>query len=153
LRVDDLEQRRLAQHLDRLLRVVDARQLDDDLVVAAGLDQRLADAEAVDAPLEGPPRPLQRFLVDLLAGDRARLHHDLEPALEVEPLPGRVPRLEPADVEHRPRQRDPAGEERQQHDPDQHMPGANPHAEHLGPPTRRPPAPTIGRPARRPSGR
>ena len=56
---------------DRLLRIVDAWQLDDDLIVAARLDQRLADAETIDPPLEGLSRAFQGVAVERLARDRA----------------------------------------------------------------------------------
>ena len=47
----EVEPLRRADRVDRLLEA-DARQLDEDLVVALGLDARLGDAERVDAEVE-----------------------------------------------------------------------------------------------------
>ena len=51
---DELEGqlRRLADHLDHLVGIADARQLDDDAVLALPLDRGFGDARAVDAILD-----------------------------------------------------------------------------------------------------
>jgi hypothetical protein len=82
----DLELRLARGDVVRRLDVGDARQLQQDLVVADGLDHRLGDAEAVDAPVDDAARPLV-VLDDALAGrDLLGLHleHELRSALEVQ---------------------------------------------------------------------
>src|SRR5690606_2457882 len=54
-RVDDLNESRLPQDLDRSLRIVDARQLHDNLIATSRLDQWLTDPERVDATLDRVP--------------------------------------------------------------------------------------------------
>src|SRR5438552_3436614 len=74
----------------RLLKVIDARQLEEDLVLAHRLDHRLRDAEAVDATVDHAPRAVV-VVGDALAGrDLAGVHleEELGPALEVKPEVG-----------------------------------------------------------------
>ena len=98
VRVDDFQQRGLLQDPNRLLRIVDAGQLDDDLVVAAGLDERLADAKTVHPPLERLASAFQGAAIERLTRDRARLQDDLETALQVETLANGVRGPDAADV-------------------------------------------------------
>src|SRR5438477_4778626 len=85
-----LELRLLSSEVVRLLKVIDARQLEEDLVLAHRLDHRLRDAEAVDATVDHAPRAVV-VVGDALAGrDLAGVHleEELGPALEVKPEVG-----------------------------------------------------------------
>ena len=85
LEVEELELRGLAEDLDHLLRVLDARQVDHDLVVALLADLGLGDAEPVDAVARiSTERSRSDFCSGRLAG-RHGLQRHLETALEVEP--------------------------------------------------------------------
>ena len=68
----------------RALLVVDAGQLDDDLVAALLADLRLGDAGAVDSIVDDRDRVVEAGLVDRLALLRHGLLDHFEAALEVE---------------------------------------------------------------------
>jgi hypothetical protein len=82
-----------------LLWIVDSWQLDDDLIVAPRLDQRLAHAKTVHPALECLAGTFQRVSIKCLARDRARLQDDLEPALQIKTAVNRMRSPETADVE------------------------------------------------------
>ena len=69
-----------------LLQVVDPRELDQDLVIADRLDDRLRDAEAVDATIDDPARTLVVIRDALARRDLIRLHlqDELDAALEIQ---------------------------------------------------------------------
>ena len=69
---------------DRALLVEDARELDDDLVVALLAHLGLGHAELVDAVADDVLGAVERGTVERLAWARLRLQHDLDPALQVE---------------------------------------------------------------------
>ena len=85
LEVEELELCGLAENLDRILWVLDARQVDHDLVRPLLADLRLRDAEPVDAVAHDPDRAVEVGLLELPVRRRHRLQRDLETALEVEP--------------------------------------------------------------------
>ena len=64
--------------------IVDAGELDDDLVRPWRRDHRLGDAELVDAVPHDLDRAVEIVLRDLLPLRRLRLEDDLEAALQVE---------------------------------------------------------------------
>ena len=84
LEVEQLQLRGLADDRGRGRRILDARQLDRDLVVALGANLGLRDAELVDARAHDRDRPVEVLLRQLAIPRRDRLQRDLEPALEVE---------------------------------------------------------------------
>ena len=84
LQVVQLELRGLADQLGRALLVVDAGQLDDDLVAALLADLRLGDAGAVDAIVDDRDRVVETGLVDRLALLGHGFLDHFEAALEVE---------------------------------------------------------------------
>ena len=91
--VVELELGGLADHLRGLRRVVDRRQLDDDLVRPLLGDHRLGDAEPIDAVPDDADRVVHHRRRQLLALERLGLQHDLQAALDVEALVKRaVPR-------------------------------------------------------------
>jgi hypothetical protein len=120
--VDDFELGRLLKDGDRFLRVFDAWELDDDLVVTTGLDQRLADPKAVHPPFERVSGAVEGLFVNLLAGRRAGLKLDLEAALQVETLPDWTILLEARDVPCAAGEVDPRREKCDQENDDNHMP-------------------------------
>ena len=67
-----------------LLGVLDAREVDLDLVLARLEELGLGDAELVDALLHEVDRPLHRVRVDRLLGGRLRPVDELNTALQVE---------------------------------------------------------------------
>ncbi len=85
LEVEELELRGLAEDLDHLLRVLDAGQVDHDLVVALLADLGLRDAEPVDAVAEDLDRAVEVGLLQRPVGRRHGLQRHLEAALEIEP--------------------------------------------------------------------
>ncbi|TMM25803.1 MAG: hypothetical protein E6F97_02140 [Actinobacteria bacterium] len=85
LEVVELQLCRRPDDLGRLRRVVDASQLDHDLVLALLADLGLGDAERVDAVTHDRDRGVHAVRRDLLVPERDRLEHDLQAALEVEP--------------------------------------------------------------------
>jgi len=84
LEVVELEHRRLANQRRRIVHVVNAGELDDDLVRALLPDLRLGHAELVDAVPHDVDRPTEIFRRELVALRRHRFQDDLEAALEVE---------------------------------------------------------------------
>jgi hypothetical protein len=64
---------------------VDACELNRDLIGSLARDDRLGDAELVDALAHDLDRAVEILLCDLPTLRRLRLEDDLEPALEVEP--------------------------------------------------------------------
>ena len=84
LEVEQLELGRLADDVRGRGRVVDAGQLDRDLVVALRADLGLRHAEAVDAAPHDLHRPVEIRLGELAVARRHRLQRHLETALEVE---------------------------------------------------------------------
>ena len=99
LEVEELELRRRPDDLGRRLGILDAGQLDDDLVVALRPDLGLRDAELVDAVAHDLDGAVEVFLRELAVRRRNRLQRDLEPALEVQAERRRL-------VERRSRNRD-----------------------------------------------
>jgi len=106
--INDFQQRSFLQNLHRLLWVGNTWEFHNDLIISAGLDERLADSKAVYAALQGLPCPFECLSVDFLAGDRSGFEHNLQPPLQIEPLPDRVALFEAADVESGSRERNPA---------------------------------------------
>ena len=84
LEVEELELRGRADDLGGRLRILDAGELDDDLVVALRADLGLRDAELVDAVPHDLDRALEVLLGELAVRRRNRLQRDLEAALQVE---------------------------------------------------------------------
>ena len=84
LEVVELELRRLAEDPDHLVGVLDAGDLDRDLVVALLPDLGLRDTEPVDAVAQDLDRPGEVGLLQLPVRRRHRLEGHLEAALEVE---------------------------------------------------------------------
>ena len=84
LEVVELQLGRLADDLRRLARVVDAGELDHDLVLALLPDLGLGDAELVDAAAHDRDRALHARRIAGLALRRHRLEHDLQSTLQVE---------------------------------------------------------------------
>ena len=84
LEVVELQHRRLADQLRRRSRIVDAGELDDDLVVALLPDLRLRDPELVDPLAHDVDRATEIFRRELVALRRHRFQDDLEAALQVE---------------------------------------------------------------------
>ena len=84
LEVVELELGGLADQVGGALLVVDARELDDDLVAPLLADLGLGDAGRVDAVVDDRDRVVQAFLVDLLAFLGDGLLDDFQAALEVE---------------------------------------------------------------------
>ena len=86
----EFEERLVLRDLDGPLTVVDARDLDDDAVVPGLLDDRLGDAQPLDACADDLQRAVDRLC---LVRDRALRVVDLErevhTALQVETLPQR----------------------------------------------------------------
>ena len=82
----ELEHRRLADRLDGGVRVLDTRQLDDDAALALALDDRLREAERVDALLHDGDDAVHRIVVDLGDIRILCLEHDVRAALQVESL-------------------------------------------------------------------
>ena len=70
--------------LDHAGRVLDAREVDHDLVVALLADLRLRDAEPIDAVAEDLDRAVEVGLLQRAVRRRHRLQRHLEPALQVE---------------------------------------------------------------------
>ena len=85
LEVEELELRGLPQNPDHLLLVLEARQVDHDLVFALLADLGLRDAEPVDAIAQDLDRAVEIGLLQRPVGRRHRLQSHLEAALEVEP--------------------------------------------------------------------
>ena len=85
----ELEERLLLDELARALRILDARDLDDDAIVALLLHDRLGDAEPFDARAHRLQRAIDRFGL-LVGGMRllrvVDLEREIRPALEVEAL-------------------------------------------------------------------
>jgi len=84
LEVVQLELRRRADDLRCCFRVLDARKLDDDLVVTLGADLGLGDAELVDAIPHDVDRAVEVVLREIAVRRRNGLESDFEPALEIE---------------------------------------------------------------------
>ena len=84
LEVVELELRRLAEDPDHLVGVLDAGDLDRDLVVALLPDLGLRDAEPVDAVAQDLDRAGEVGLLQLPVRRRHRLERHLEAALEVQ---------------------------------------------------------------------
>ena len=85
LEIEQLELSGLADDLGGRGRVLDAGELDRDLVGALRPDLRLGDAELVDAGAHDRDRAVEVFLRELAVVRRNRLQRHLEAALEVEP--------------------------------------------------------------------
>ena len=90
LEVVELELRRLPDDRERLVGVVDARELDHDLVRALLRDDRLVDAELVDPLLHDVHGAVELGRAELHAGRRMCLQDHLEAALQVEALADRL---------------------------------------------------------------
>ncbi len=84
LEVVQLELRRLADQRRGLGRIVDAGELDHDLVRLLLADLGLGHARAVQALLHDRDRGVEIGRRDRVRGRVLRLQHDLEPALQVE---------------------------------------------------------------------
>ncbi len=84
LQVEELQLGGLADDLGGAPRIVDAGELDGDLVGALARDDRLGDADLVDALPHDLDRAVEIVLRDLPTLRRLRLEDDLEPALQVE---------------------------------------------------------------------
>ena len=84
LEVEELELRGLPDQLGGLLRIGDAGELDDDLVVALLADLGLGDAELVDAVPHDVHRAIEVLVGERVALGRNGFQHHLEPALEIE---------------------------------------------------------------------
>ena len=84
LQVEELELGRLAEDLDHLLRVLQPREVDHDLVVALCADLGLRDAQSIDAVAQDLDRAVEVGLLQRPVRRRYRLERHLEPALEVE---------------------------------------------------------------------
>ena len=84
LEVVELELGGLPDQLGGFLRIGDAGQLDDDLVVALLADLGLGDAELVDAVPHDVHRAIEVLVGEGLTLGRSGFQHDLEPALEIE---------------------------------------------------------------------
>ena len=84
LEVEQLELSRLAEDPDHAVRILDAREVDHDLIVALLADLRLGDAEAVDAVAEDLDGAVEVGLLQRPVRRRHRLEGHLEAALEVE---------------------------------------------------------------------
>ena len=82
-----LELRLLRGEVVRLLKVIDAGQLEEDLVLADRLNHRLRDAETVDATVDDTSRAVVVVGDTLPRRDLAGVHLEqkLRPALEVKP--------------------------------------------------------------------
>ena len=84
--IDNFEERGFADNVDRLFRIGDAGEFDNDLVVAAGLDKRLTDAELVDAALDRVPGPGERLRGNVPAVRWIGFEKNLKAALKIEAL-------------------------------------------------------------------
>lgn len=82
----ELEHSRLADGLDGGIRVLDARQLDDDAALALTLDDRLGEAQRVDALLHDGDDAVHRIIVDFCYICVLGFEHDMRAALQVEAL-------------------------------------------------------------------
>jgi hypothetical protein len=71
---------------DGLIRILDARQFDDDTIVALGLDQWLGDAEAVDPLFDDTLGGVQLIGRHWGAVGGLRLKEHLETTLKIETL-------------------------------------------------------------------
>ncbi len=100
----------MADDIDRLLRIGNAGQLDDDLIAAAGLDDWLAYAQATDAALDRVTSPLKRVFIDGGPGWRIGLQEHLDAALQIEPFLNRVIGFEGASIERIAGKRNPTRE-------------------------------------------
>ena len=85
LEVEQLELRGLTEDADHAGRVLDAREVDHDLIVTLLPDLGLRDAEPVDAVAEDLDRAVEVGLLQRAVRRRNRLQRHLEPALEIEP--------------------------------------------------------------------
>ena len=85
LEVVELELRRLADQLRRLVGIVQPRELDDDLVRRLRAQLGLARADLVDPVADDLDRAVEILVGHLLAGWGLRLENHLEAALQVEP--------------------------------------------------------------------
>ena len=85
LEVEELELGGLAEDADHARGILDAGEIDHDLVVALLADLRLRNAEPVDSVAKDLDRAVEVFLGEVTVRRRNRLQRDLEPALEVEP--------------------------------------------------------------------
>ena len=83
----EFEHGRLADGLDGRIRVLDARQLDDDAALAFALDDRLREAERVDALFHDRDDAVHGIVIDLRDVSVLRFKHDMRAALQVEALP------------------------------------------------------------------
>ena len=126
IRVDDLQERRLLDRVDGFVHVADTGQLDDDLIVTARLNERLADAETVYAAFERLAGALQRVAVDRDSSNGLGLQDDLEAALQVETLLDGMRGAHSRDVVVGTGQGDPGRKQGQHDDECQRHPGARP---------------------------
>src|SRR5262249_32632098 len=101
---------------------------DADLVVAAGADDRLADAETVDASLDGVARAVQDIFIEFLTGGRLRLKENLDAALQVESLVDGDAPLDAGEVGGLTGEIDPDRDGGHDDDEDEHVPGTKSHA-------------------------
>ena len=85
LEVVELELRRLADQLRRLVGIVEPGELDDDLVRRLRAQLGLARADLVDPVADDLDRAVEILLGHLLAGWGLRFENHLEAALQVEP--------------------------------------------------------------------
>ena len=88
LEVEELELRGLAEDADHAGGVLDAGEVDHDLIVALLANLRLRDAEPVDTVAEDLDRAVEIGFLQRAVRRRDRLQRHLEPALEVEPERG-----------------------------------------------------------------
>ncbi len=77
----------LANRFNRLLRILFARKLDDNPVSAFALNNRLSEPHLIDALLHDINHLVHGFRRDFVLLGVFRLHDDMRPALQIEPLP------------------------------------------------------------------
>ncbi len=111
---------------DRFLRVIDAWEFDNNLIITARLYERLTNAETVHPALERLAGSFQGVAVKRLSHDWARLQHDLKSSLKIETLTDGMSSSNADDVEVRTGKRDPAGNNGQQDDECQSQQGSIP---------------------------
>jgi hypothetical protein len=75
---------RATDYLECLIRIRDARELDNDPIVPRPLQARLGDSELIYAPAQDLERPCHRVRIDVLGLRVLCLENDLCPAPEVE---------------------------------------------------------------------
>ena len=77
----------LADYLDCLIRVLDARQLHDNPAVALALHDRLCQAKLINTLLHDAHHPLHGILIHLCLRRILRFQHHMGTALQVQALP------------------------------------------------------------------